>query len=319
MVQVVRPYITSLARAMISTLAIRSSNYLFTAAMLVAWLMTCAVRADEGDDTLRYYLSNSPQVVSGEIIGAFGLSTEAGVYDYATRLKVTKTLKGAVAGDEKSKIEELLRVDAQEKQIRVGIMRFEQQHPTDRSDMLTKNARVILFLRRGVERIGEGHGWMAVDLWFAVQPAGEAMEKALLRLAPDSEPAPEPVDVAENGKETLRYYKSKAPLVVSGEIAKISPATYSEDSTCTRSLRVKVTKIMRGGVQGDEITARIVRFEKDETEAPAFLKTGKRVILFLHEQGDGYQTVDPWFGVQQYNSVMEEEIDSAYAETAGKP
>lgn len=285
----------------------------FFVAMLLGPHSLCAA---DGDDTLRYYLSKSPHIVSGEIIGAFGVCTETCTYHYSTRLKVAKTLKGAVAGDEVSKIEELLRVDAQEKRIGVGITRFEPD-PTDRSDTLKKNARVILFLRRGVEKNGEGRGWMGVDPWFAVQPASEAMEKALLRLAPDFEPAPEPADVAESGKETLRYYKSKASLVVSGEIAKISPTTYSEDSTCTRSLRVKVTKIMRGGVQGDEITARVVRFEKDETEAPAFLKEGKRVILFLRERGDGYETVDPWFGVQQYNSVMEEEIDSTYAKKEG--
>lgn len=291
------------------------------AAFFVAMLLLIgphSLCAGDGDDTLRYYLSKAPLVVSGEIIGAFGVCTETCTYHYSTRLKVTKTLKGAIAGDEKSKIEKLLRVDAQEKQIRVGIMRFEQQHPTDRSDMLTKNARVILFLRRGVERNGEGRGWKAVDPWFAVQPASEAMEKALLRLAPDSEPVPEPVDVAESGKETLRYYKSKASLVVSGEITKISSPTYA-DSRARRKLRVEVTRIMRGGLQGDEIEVSVVRFEKDETEALAFLKEGKRVILFLRERGDGYETVDPWFGVQQYNPVMEEEIDLAYADKEGKP
>jgi len=40
------------------------------------------------------------------------------------------------------------------------------------------------------------------------------------------------------------------------------------------------------------------------------------VILFLRERkGDPrYETVDPWFGVQQFNSVMEAALDEAYAE-----
>jgi len=256
----------------------------------------------ERDDALRYYLSKSPLVVSGEIVAAdIGLSKRGGSQaPYGISLKINRVLKGKV----------------RDKEIGFVFQHFERDS-TERLEFLKKNGRVIVFLRRAIKARGEGSGWLGVDPWFAVQPASELLERSLARLvaASESEPEPKPVEVCESGDDTLRYYKSRASLVVSGEVRENSPPAYGDDSTCTRSVRVKVGRIMRGGVQGDEITASVTRFE-DKASDPAFLKAGKRVILFLRERkGDPrYETVDPWFGVQQFNSAMEFAIDEVHAE-----
>ncbi|HUY91211.1 MAG TPA: hypothetical protein VMV10_20905 [Pirellulales bacterium] len=190
------------------------------------------------------------------------------------------------------------------------------RYPTERPEYLKAKAHVILFLRRAIEERGEGRGWLGVDPWFAVQPATKPLERALARLA-DAPPLKrdEREDHEEIGEDSLLFYKSRASLVVSGDITEISKPLYADDSTCTRALRIKVGRIMRGGVQGDEIAASVVRLE-DESSEPPFLKKGGRVILFLRERkGDPrYETVDPWFGIQQGNSDMEELLDEVFGE-----
>ena len=272
---------------------------------LFAFLVTVlglgtSLHAEDGDDTLRYYRSRSRLVVSGEIGGLHGGVMQGSLAHYGCTLKVTRVLRGSVG----------------EKEIRFGFQRF--VHPLKQSmdeypEHLKDGGRVIVFLRRAVEAHGEGHGWMGVDPWFAVQPASEAMEKALSRLMADPEPEPKVLDVGESAERTLRYYKSRASLVVSGEVKETSLPEYGDKSTSTRTMRIKVGRIMRGSLQGDEIRASVVRFE-DKSSAPAFLKSGKQVILFLHERAGQprYETVDPWFGLQQFNSVMEIAIDKVH-------
>ncbi|HUY91210.1 MAG TPA: hypothetical protein VMV10_20900 [Pirellulales bacterium] len=261
--------------------------------IIILCLPMVAARAEDGDDTLRYYLSMSPLVVSGEIVqGPACASTELGVCEYDFSVKVAKTLKGG-ARDE----------------INVCLSR-PQDVESETLAFMKKHSRVILFLKEARD-FKTTRGWKQADPWFSAQPASELLERSLARLAhfPASE------KVGENGDDTLRYYKSRASLVVSGEVREISPATYADDSTCTRSMRVKVGRIMRGGVQGDEITASVTRLE-DKAQAPAFLAKGKRVILFLRERNTDpqYETVDPWFGIQQGNSNMEASLDELYAE-----
>lgn len=177
-----------------------------------AWVIVLAfltvlsgtLRADEGDDVLAFYLSKAPLVVAGEIVTAdVGLSKGVSRKSYGISLKVTRVLKGKL----------------EEKEIGALCDRFVRK-PNESPEFLRANTRVILFLRRAIEERGEGRGWRGVDPWFAVQPATEHLERALARLAdaPPLKQRDEHEDHEQIGEDTLRFYKSRSSLVVSGTI-----------------------------------------------------------------------------------------------------
>jgi hypothetical protein len=123
--------------------------------------------ADDGDDTLRYYLSKSDLVVLGEIVSQpFGVMGELGVVNYLCDFKVEQLLKGKRPPGE---------------ELKVNIVRFES-HKDDKFPGLRKGGRFILFLKdmRPAKRIPP---WETADVWFGIQHPSPKMARSLARLA----------------------------------------------------------------------------------------------------------------------------------------
>jgi len=126
---------------------------------------------------------------------------------------------------------------------------------------------------------------------------------------------------AAEGDDTLRYYLSKSSLVVSGDIIDGPRIVSTETSVNRYSFRLKVTKIIKGGIHEnalkDGLPVGTIHPETNKAESLAFVKKGERVIVFLRERQDklgGWEGADPWFGVQQYNEIMEDALERLYAE-----
>ena len=123
--------------------------------------------ADDGDDTLRLYLSKSDLVVLGTIVSEpEGHWLEAGVPNYICEFKVLDVCKGDAKLTGKT--------------INVNIKRFEM-HKKDRHPRIKKDAECILFL----EQEGEGNTphWVTTDFWFGIQHPIPWMIRSLKRLA----------------------------------------------------------------------------------------------------------------------------------------
>jgi len=124
------------------------------------------VRADDSDDTLRFYMKQSDLIVSGTIISEpEGLVTEAGVVNWICKFKVKDTLHGT---------------KPKEETIDVNIVRFEI-HKKDHPSYLKKNSECILFLKNVSKT--EKPSWKSADMWFGIQPYLPMMERSIKRLS----------------------------------------------------------------------------------------------------------------------------------------
>ena len=136
-------------------------------AVVVAVLISgIAVRADGGDDTLRFFLSKSDLIVSGKITTEpFGITFETGVVNYICEFKVDQVVKGdqKLAGQV----------------IKVNIIRFEQDEQ-DKHPLVKKDAACILFLKSTAP---DRPTWATADFWFGVQHPSPWMIRSLQRLA----------------------------------------------------------------------------------------------------------------------------------------
>jgi hypothetical protein len=128
--------------------------------------------ADDGDDTLEFYLAKSQQVVFGEVTAEpFGFSWEGGVVHYSVNFRIIETIRGElVAG----------------KTIQAGIVRFESED-ADRL-RLSKGSRCVLFLKR--QSPGNIPEWSTVDPWFGCLPENSQLRSALKRLEADEKSKP---------------------------------------------------------------------------------------------------------------------------------
>jgi hypothetical protein len=124
-------------------------------------------RADDGDDTLRLYLSKSDLVALGAIASEPGCKfDEAGVPNYLCDFKVAEVCKGD------RKLEGTT--------IRVAVVRFEASDQ-DRHPLIKKDAKCILFLKG--RPVGDVLHWETADFWFGVQHPSPLMARSLKRLA----------------------------------------------------------------------------------------------------------------------------------------
>jgi len=135
---------------------------------LVATLMLQAIaKADDSDDTLKFYLSKSDLIVLGNIISILvAFMSESGVPNYNCKLKVADVIKGDISL--KGKI------------IDVSILRFEI-HKKDHHPLIKKDAECILFLKKTSQ--GTVPAWVTSDFWFGVQYPSPWMVRSLKRLA----------------------------------------------------------------------------------------------------------------------------------------
>jgi hypothetical protein len=131
-------------------------------------LGTRAVSAEEGDDTLRFFLAKSDLVVSGTInSNSIVVTTDPGAPNYLFDFQVDDVLKGEVG--------------LKGKLIQVSIKRFEGGQNWKGHPLLKDGARCIFFLR-GVKPPSVP-AWREADPWFSVQPANLSMSESLKRLA----------------------------------------------------------------------------------------------------------------------------------------
>jgi len=140
-------------------------NRLWLAGLLLVSVAAAAL-ADEGDDTLRFYLAKSKLVVLGEITSMSGADmTELGVLGYMCEFRVEDVL----LGDEKLK----------GAAIKVRIIRFGVGEK-DHLPLLEKGQQCILFLKPLEQSSAE---WITADFWFGVQYPSPWMARSLKRLA----------------------------------------------------------------------------------------------------------------------------------------
>ena len=191
------------------------------ASILVGLFSGVSVRADDGDDTLKFFLSKSDLVVAGKITTEPVARTfEAFVPNYLCEFKVDDIAKG----DQKLKGQT----------IKVNIKRFEQVDQ-DKHPFVKKDAACILFLKST-----SGGSWETADFWFGVQSPGPWMMRSLQRLAHGTRPA---TTQATLGPEAPRIL---AELTADGERP---PSIYIHFKTATPAGRsyVSVDLMGRGG------------------------------------------------------------------------
>ncbi|MCH7725931.1 MAG: hypothetical protein IH991_05540 [Planctomycetes bacterium] len=124
------------------------------------------VIADDGDDTLRFYLSKSDLVVRGVIVSTpIGEIDEVGVVNYICEFKIAEVLKGKKPS---------------KSPMAVNVIRFEMGKD-DRVPFLKKGGKCILFLKQA--RRGTIPAWHTVDMWFGIQRPSPWMVRSLKRLA----------------------------------------------------------------------------------------------------------------------------------------
>lgn len=139
---------------------------MYVFALIIA-LATSVGRADEGDDTLRFYLSRSDVAVVGSIVGKPQLTIdERGVANFYCDVRVADICHG----------------DAKYlgKTIHVNIHRFwnpgEKLHP-----LIKKDAECLLFLK--LESDGAIPEFATADFWFGLQHPSESMARSLKRIS----------------------------------------------------------------------------------------------------------------------------------------
>ena len=133
-------------------------------ALVILPILTC--RADDSDNTLKFYLSKSDVVVVGKIVSEIGgVITEEGVPNYICDFAIQDVIKG----DETLK----------DKTIKVNITRFELDKE-DKHPLLKKDSKCILFLKKANE--GSTPEWETADFWFGIQHPFPTMIKSLKRV-----------------------------------------------------------------------------------------------------------------------------------------
>ncbi len=129
---------------------------------------TWQASGDDGDETIRFYLSRSKMVVAGEIkTEPIRSVKEAGVVSYRFEFQVSHHITGPVPGPS----------------IPVNVIRHELTED-DAIPPLKKGKKCILFLKPTGDWVIPT--WESVDAWFGVQSDSAAMHKALGRFTQGS-------------------------------------------------------------------------------------------------------------------------------------
>ena len=136
---------------------------------LTAAFLASSVIAEEGDDTLRYFLSKSDIVVIGKVATDPEVDvSEDGVAKCRFGVSVTESLKGDNADD----------------YINVTVA-HSASNADDKLPWLNKKSKVLLFLRNAGDQ--ERPNWTGADVWFSVQPHSGRMASSLKRLVAETQ------------------------------------------------------------------------------------------------------------------------------------
>jgi hypothetical protein len=146
---------------------LRQFSLCFLALLAAQW--AAVVLADDGDETLLYYLSKSDVAVLGQFTSdVIGESGEAGVIHYQADFKVARLIKGPAMGKK-----------GVPQTISVNIVRFEFDKE-DELPELAKGKKCILFLKQVGEQ--EKPSFRTADIWFGVQRPSPTLASSLSRL-----------------------------------------------------------------------------------------------------------------------------------------
>ena len=119
------------------------------------------------------------------------------------------------------------------------------------------------------------------------------------------------VCAADAGDDTLKFYLSRAELVVVGTIVSEPMGTIKEVGVLDYSTDFRVKGVLKGDrdLEGNTMRINIQRFEMTEKDRNPLIKKDSGCLLFLKKESDGtrpqWTTADPWFGVQWPSPSME--------------
>lgn len=143
--------------------------------LILLWV-TCfsaVVMADDGDDTLKHYLSKSSLVFVGKISEhpRGGFTNDTVNVSYGLKFSVTEVLQGdqRLVG----------------KTIDFTLVRY-QLSPKDQHPLMKKDAECILFLKQS----SNTQRWETADVWFGMQPESPSLVKSLKRLLAEQQNTP---------------------------------------------------------------------------------------------------------------------------------
>ena len=124
--------------------------------VVVAFLMCCVwvTRADEDDDTLRFYLAKSPLVISGDIASPVRMTQIKNMTYYSFDLKVREVAKGELS-------------EGRTVHIRIH---WAEHYLVEESTYLKEGSSCILFLKPLKIKGPDNSNWQSSALWFGAQP-----------------------------------------------------------------------------------------------------------------------------------------------------
>ncbi len=124
--------------------------------------------------------------------------------------------------------------------------------------------------------------------------------------------------------DPLRCLVKQSNVVVTGKIQSVPVGVITESGVVNYCVDLSVSKVFyrralskaqaphardfRRIKRGKTIAVNIIRFEVNNNERPAFLKKVSDCLLFLKISPRSrpiWETVDPWFGIQRRNLLME--------------
>jgi hypothetical protein len=129
---------------------------------------------------------------------------------------------------------------------------------------------------------------------------------------------------ADAGDDTLKYYLSKADLVVLGEVTS-DPVGVTSAATVTDFFEFKIAQVLKGNgpAKGTTMKVSTLHYAFDPEDQPRELRKGGKCILFLKaarpKESPAWATVDPWFGVQPVSSFKVWNLARLAADEASAP
>ena len=122
------------------------------------------------------------------------------------------------------------------------------------------------------------------------------------------------VCAADEDDDTLKFYLSRAGLVVVGTIVAEPTGIVTEAGVLNYITDFRVTGVLKGDrdFEGNAMRINIKRFEMTEKDRSPLIKKDSDCILFLKKEPEGtvpqWTTADFWFGVQQPSPWMEKSL-----------
>ena len=118
------------------------------------------------------------------------------------------------------------------------------------------------------------------------------------------------ISLAGSGEEVtpLKLLVSQSDLVVAGKLTMVF-RNEGEGVNVQYHLQLRVSDILRGGLDVREVWAKIDCQERNAGERHPLLQNGKHCILFLRRRdGDWWGGADPWLQVQPATAALARQV-----------